>query len=143
MSRFVYCSPADSRVSCGPHVSRPQSSCMVRHYPLRICTNLSVTTLQNVMFFNYFFPLLFPFQKSEGEDKDKKKEIVVLEMKRSQAINIGLTKLPPIRALKQAILSMDSAVIDREGIDVSMTQSMICYKKLPPPPLHQMTVQGR
>lgn len=46
----------------------------------------------------------------------------MLEMKRSQAINIGLTKLPPIRALKQAILSMDSAVIDREGIDVSATQ---------------------
>lgn len=42
-------------------------------------------------------------------------------MKRSQAINIGLTKLPPIRALKQAILGMDSAVIDREGIDVSVT----------------------
>lgn len=41
-------------------------------------------------------------------------------MKRSQAINIGLTKLPPIRALKQAILAMDSAVIDREGIDVSI-----------------------
>ncbi|XP_078368383.1 FH1/FH2 domain-containing protein 3-like isoform X2 [Oculina patagonica] len=56
-------------------------------------------------------------KKCEGEDKDKKKEIVVLEMKRSQAINIGLTKLPPIRALKQAILGMDSAVIDREGID--------------------------
>ena len=60
-------------------------------------------------------------QKCEGEDKDKKKEIVVLEMKRSQAINIGLTKLPPIRALKQAILGMDSAVIDREGIDVSVS----------------------
>ncbi|KAJ7370554.1 formin y 2 domain containing [Desmophyllum pertusum] len=56
-------------------------------------------------------------KKCEGEDKDKKKEIVVLEMKRSQAINIGLTKLPPIRALKQATLGMDSAVIDREGID--------------------------
>ena len=63
---------------------------------------------------------LVPLQKSEGDDKDKKKEIVVLEMKRSQAINIGLTKLPPIRALKQAILGMDSAVIDREGIDVSV-----------------------
>ena len=43
----------------------------------------------------------------------------MLEMKRSQAINIGLTKLPPIRTLKQAILNMDNAVIDREGIDVS------------------------
>ncbi|XP_074618876.1 FH1/FH2 domain-containing protein 3-like [Acropora palmata] len=56
-------------------------------------------------------------KKTEGDEKDKKKEIVVLEMKRSQAINIALTKLPPIRSLKQAILNMDSAVIDREGID--------------------------
>ena len=46
----------------------------------------------------------------------------MLEMKRSQAINIALTKLPPIRSLKQAILNMDSAVIDREGIDVSWIQ---------------------
>lgn len=48
-------------------------------------------------------------------------------MKRSQAINIGLTKLPPIRALKQAILAMDSAVIDREGIDVSIITIMQRY----------------
>lgn len=50
---------------------------------------------------------------------------MVLEMKRSQAINIGLTKLPPIRALKQAILGMDSAVIDREGIDVSVMRYIL------------------
>lgn len=67
----------------------------------------------------------FFLQKCEGDDKDKKKEIVVLEMKRSQAINIGLTKLPPIRALKQAILAMDSAVIDREGIDVSVIRYIL------------------
>lgn len=92
--------------------------------------DLSVITQQNAIFRQLFLSFAFRFQKGEGDDKDKKKEIVVLEMKRSQAINIGLTKLPPIRALKQAILNMDSAVIDREGIDVSMTQAMISYKKL-------------
>jgi len=76
-----------------------------------------------------YFTVLSPvrLQKCEGEDKDKKKEIVVLEMKRSQAINIGLTKLPPIRALKQAILGMDSAVIDREGIDVSVLLYVVSF----------------
>lgn len=59
-------------------------------------------------------------QKSEVEEKEKKKEIVVLDMKRSQAINIALTKLPPVRTVKQAIVNMDSSVIDREGIDVSL-----------------------
>ena len=67
---------------------------------------------------------LHVLQKCDGDDKEKKREIVVLEMKRSQAINIGLTKLPPVRTLKQAILNMDSAVIDREGIDVSVA---CCY----------------
>ena len=54
----------------------------------------------------------------ESEEKLGKKEISVLPLKRAQAINIVLTKLPPIRAIKQAILDMDSAVIDREGIEV-------------------------
>ena len=62
---------------------------------------------------------MFNVQKMDGEEKEKKKEVVVLDIKRSQAINIGLTKLPPVRTLKQAILSMDTTVIDREGIDVS------------------------
>ena len=61
----------------------------------------------------------------EGDDKEnRKKEIVVLDIKRSQAVNIALTKLPPVRTLKQAILSMDSSVIDREGIDVSGGQTL-------------------
>ena len=51
-------------------------------------------------------------------DKVVKKEISVLDLKRAQAINIVLTKLPPVRVIKQAILDMDGAVIDREGIEV-------------------------
>lgn len=48
-----------------------------------------------------------------------KKSITVLDSKRSNAINIGLTKLPPARTIKAAILKMDSTIINREGIEVS------------------------
>lgn len=47
-----------------------------------------------------------------------KRFIVVLDSKRSNAINIGLTKLPPPRTIKAAIMKMDSSIINREGIEV-------------------------
>ena len=50
---------------------------------------------------------------------NKNKEIIVLDPKRSNAINIGMTKLPPPRSIKTAILKMDSTVINREGIEVN------------------------
>eukprot|EP00794_Sanderia_malayensis_P019150 gene19150-21070_t len=56
-------------------------------------------------------------KRADSEERLGKKEINVLPLKRAQAINIVLTKLPPIRAIKQAILDMDAAVIDREGIE--------------------------
>ncbi|XP_056013907.1 FH1/FH2 domain-containing protein 3-like isoform X5 [Ostrea edulis] len=46
-----------------------------------------------------------------------KKEITVLDAKRSNAINIGLTVLPPPRTIKAAILKMDNAIMNREGIE--------------------------
>lgn len=42
----------------------------------------------------------------------------MLDHKRSNAINIGMTKLPPPRSIKTAILKMDSTVMNREGIEV-------------------------
>ena len=57
-------------------------------------------------------------KRAESVDKLAKKEIAVLDLKRAQAINIVLTKLPPIRVIKQAILDMDAAVVDREGVEV-------------------------
>lgn len=48
----------------------------------------------------------------------KSKEIIVLDPKRSNAINIGMTKLPPPRSIKTAILKMDATVMNREGIEV-------------------------
>lgn len=41
----------------------------------------------------------------------------MLDHKRSNAINIAITKLPPPRAIKAAILKMDATVVTREGID--------------------------
>lgn len=41
----------------------------------------------------------------------------MLDHKRSNAINIAMTKLPPPRAIKAAILKMDATVVTREGID--------------------------
>ena len=60
-------------------------------------------------------------KRAESVDKLAKKEITVLDLKRAQAINIVLTKLPPIRVIKQAILDMDAAVVDREGIEVNIS----------------------
>ncbi|CAL1299911.1 unnamed protein product [Larinioides sclopetarius] len=47
----------------------------------------------------------------------RKSEIIVLDTKRSNAINIGMTKLPPPRTIKTAILKMDSTIMNREGIE--------------------------
>ncbi|CAF1646909.1 unnamed protein product, partial [Adineta ricciae] len=52
---------------------------------------------------------------------DAKKEITVLDPKRSNAINIGLTVLPTARTIKGAILKMDSSVINKEGIEKLLT----------------------
>lgn len=51
---------------------------------------------------------------------NKNKEIIVLDHKRSNAINIGMTKLPPPRSIKTAILKMDATIMNREGIEVSL-----------------------
>lgn len=52
---------------------------------------------------------------------NKNKEIIVLDHKRSNAINIGMTKLPPPRSIKTAILKMDATIMNREGIEKLLT----------------------
>lgn len=59
------------------------------------------------------------FQKQQEQNKSK--EVIVLDHKRSNAINIGMTKLPPPRAIKTAILKMDSTVVTKEGIEKLLT----------------------
>jgi len=52
------------------------------------------------------------------QDLNKSKEIIVLDPKRSNAINIGMTKLPSSKSIKTAIMKMDATVMNREGIEV-------------------------
>ncbi|KAF4081778.1 hypothetical protein AMELA_G00165230 [Ameiurus melas] len=47
----------------------------------------------------------------------KRQEIIVLDSKRSNAINIGLTALPPPRTIKSAILNFDEYALNKEGIE--------------------------
>ncbi|KAL4234472.1 formin y 2 domain containing [Mactra antiquata] len=67
------------------------------------------------------------FQARQSELKQKrqetsgKKEITVLDPKRSNAINIGLTVLPPPRTIKAAILKMDNSIMNKEGIEKILT----------------------
>uniref|UniRef100_A0A8C7XWV2 Formin homology 2 domain containing 1 n=1 Tax=Oryzias sinensis TaxID=183150 RepID=A0A8C7XWV2_9TELE len=51
----------------------------------------------------------------------KKAVILVLDPKRSNAINIGMTVLPAIHVIKSAILSFDEFAISKEGIEKILT----------------------
>ncbi|KAL8613903.1 hypothetical protein ACOMHN_032893 [Nucella lapillus] len=62
--------------------------------------------------------------KQKRQDASGKKEITVLGPKRSNAINIGLTVLPPPRTIKTAILKMDTSIMNKEGIE-KLLQTMI------------------
>ncbi|BFZ13123.1 hypothetical protein BsWGS_16162 [Bradybaena similaris] len=59
--------------------------------------------------------------KTKKQDASGKKEITVLDPKRSNAINIGLTVLPPPRTIKAAILKMDNSIMNKEGIEKILT----------------------
>uniref|UniRef100_A0A2L2Y6M8 FH1/FH2 domain-containing protein 3 n=1 Tax=Parasteatoda tepidariorum TaxID=114398 RepID=A0A2L2Y6M8_PARTP len=60
----------------------------------------------------------------KAQDGNKKSELIVLDAKRSNAINIGMTKLPPKGAIKAAILKMDTTIMNREGIEKILTTMM-------------------
>ncbi|VUZ44698.1 unnamed protein product [Hymenolepis diminuta] len=49
------------------------------------------------------------------------KKIEILDVKRSNAINIGMKVLPPLRTISNALIKMDSSVINREGIEQLLT----------------------
>ncbi|XP_062342559.1 FH1/FH2 domain-containing protein 3 isoform X7 [Osmerus eperlanus] len=51
----------------------------------------------------------------------KRQEVIVLDSKRSNAINIGLTVLPPPRTIKTAILNFDEYALTKEGIEKILT----------------------
>uniref|UniRef100_A0A8C5EJS5 FH1/FH2 domain-containing protein 1-like n=1 Tax=Gouania willdenowi TaxID=441366 RepID=A0A8C5EJS5_GOUWI len=53
--------------------------------------------------------------------ESRKSELHVLDPKRSNAINIGMTVLPAVHVIKAAILSMDEFAISKEGIEKILT----------------------
>ena len=52
---------------------------------------------------------------------ETKKELTVLDAKRSNMIMIGMTALPPPHVIKTAIIKMDSTIISKEGIEKLLT----------------------
>ena len=67
-----------------------------------------------------YFLINFALKKQESA----KKELAILDAKRSNVINIGLTALPPPRTIKTAIVKMDSAIMNREAIEVGFPGSV-------------------
>ena len=56
-------------------------------------------------------------RRSSVELLGKPKELVVLDAKRSNQINIGIKNLPPLSKLKAVIEEMDDTVITKEGVE--------------------------
>ena len=54
---------------------------------------------------------------SSSSVQEKRNEIVVLDQKRSNAINIAMRTLPSVRAIKSAILHMNSDALPKENIE--------------------------
>uniref|UniRef100_A0A8R1E1J3 Uncharacterized protein n=2 Tax=Caenorhabditis japonica TaxID=281687 RepID=A0A8R1E1J3_CAEJA len=60
----------------------------------------------------------------------KTQTLSVLSLKRSQAINIGLTKLPPINVIPAAIMKFDSLVLNKDGIEKILKTMMPSPKEV-------------
>ncbi|EGT37795.1 hypothetical protein CAEBREN_02364 [Caenorhabditis brenneri] len=60
----------------------------------------------------------------------KTQTLSVLPLKRSQAINIGLTKLPPINVIPAAIMKFDSLVLNKDGIEKILKTMMPSPKEV-------------
>uniref|UniRef100_A0A672IJD6 Formin homology 2 domain containing 1 n=1 Tax=Salarias fasciatus TaxID=181472 RepID=A0A672IJD6_SALFA len=60
----------------------------------------------------------------------KRAELLVLDSKRSNAINIGLTVLPALHVIKAAILNFDEFAISKEGIEKILTMTPSDEEKL-------------
>uniref|UniRef100_A0A8R1Y950 Uncharacterized protein n=1 Tax=Pristionchus pacificus TaxID=54126 RepID=A0A8R1Y950_PRIPA len=69
-----------------------------------------------------------PVKKANGEAKPQ--VLQVLSTKRSQAIDIGLTKLPPINVIPAAILKFDSSVLNKDNIEKILKDMMPTMKEI-------------
>jgi len=79
--------------------------------------NLPQVSIDRVKFTKLFeLKAVKPTRKISTVSIEKPNELIVLEPKRSNDINIVIRKLPPIGSLKTTILRMDSSVMNREGV---------------------------
>ncbi|NXX74582.1 FHOD3 protein, partial [Urocolius indicus] len=82
-------------------------------------------SLQNVEVNTTKLEHLFESRSKEAPTSKKamdgKKVVVVLDPKRSNAINIGLTVLPPVHIIKTAVLNFDEFAVSKEGIEKILT----------------------
>ncbi|XP_072012998.1 FH1/FH2 domain-containing protein 3-like [Amphiura filiformis] len=86
-----------------------------------IWSNISPIAIDTRKFEHLFESRSKDFQQKQKAEAGKKNFITVLDPKRSNAINIGLTVLPQPRTIKQAILTMDTMVINKEGVEKLLT----------------------
>lgn len=49
----------------------------------------------------------------------------VLDPKRSNAINIGLTTLPPVHVIKAALVNFDEFAVSKDGIEVGIASWVV------------------
>lgn len=70
---------------------------------------------------------LFPFLKChfpnllQKAGEGRRTMTIVLDPKRSNAINIGLTTLPPVHVIKAALLNFDEFAVSKDGIEKLLT----------------------
>lgn len=64
----------------------------------------------------FLLSYLYVFQKLMEPKRN-----LILDAKRSNAINIAMKKLPTPQTIKAAIMKMDATVIGREGIEKLLT----------------------
>uniref|UniRef100_A0A673GRP3 Formin homology 2 domain containing 3a n=1 Tax=Sinocyclocheilus rhinocerous TaxID=307959 RepID=A0A673GRP3_9TELE len=70
-----------------------------------------------------------PVTKKTAAD-GKRQEIIILDSKRSNSINIGLTVLPPPRTIKTAIMNFDEYALNKEGIEVQKNTHITDLNKI-------------
>jgi len=79
--------------------------------------NTAPSVTWNKSKFESLFKIEEKTRKSSFEMMSKPKELLVLDPKRSNQINIGITRLPDLNNLKPLIEAMDEKGISREGIE--------------------------
>ncbi|XP_077942219.1 FH1/FH2 domain-containing protein 1 isoform X5 [Gasterosteus aculeatus] len=102
------------------HADGPQRGCFGRGTVWASLDKVSVDTTRLEHLFESKAKEM-PVAKKGPETK--RSEILVLDSKRSNAINIGMTVLPAVHVIKTAILNFDEYAISKEGIEKILTMT--------------------